>query len=211
MIRVLLADDHAIVRHGLRRLVDDQPDMEVVAEAEDAAGVHRALAETTCDVLVLDLSLPDGSGIEILRRLQAEGARTRVLILTMYPEDQLALHLLREGAAGYLRKSRPPDEVVRAIRKVASGGRYLTDTLSDLLLLEGGESAPGAPHERLTARESQVFVRLVEGHSVSAIAAELDVSPSTISNHVAAVRTKLGASSVADLVRYAVRAGLVEP
>lgn len=208
MIRVLLVEDHAIVRRGVRLLIDDQADLEVVGEVSDGAEVMDAVRSTPCDVIVLDWTLPNSSGIELLRELHAAVPRTAIIVLTMHPEDVFALHLLREGASAYLNKQRDPGELLDAIRRVAGGGRYLTSTLSDLALQSPGESQE-LPHRRLTAREYQVFLLLIQGKTVSDVANELELSPSTVSNHVAAVRNKLGVASLGEIVRYAFRVGLV--
>jgi len=209
VIRVILADDHAIVRHGVRRLIDDQPDMMVVADVDDGARVIETLQATPCDVLVLDLSLPHRSGLDILAELRDSAPRLHVVVLSMYPEDQLALHLLRAGVGAYLNKQRDPAELLTAIRRVAGGGRYVTDALADLALVQPDAGTDGPPHHALTARERQVFFLLLEGRGVSEVAAELDLSASTVSNHVAAIKEKLGASSIGEIVRYASRVGLV--
>lgn len=209
MIRVILVDDHAIVRHGVRRLLDEQADMRVVAEVDDGAAVVDTVRATECDVLVLDLSLPHRGGLDILAELRETAPRLRVVVLSMYPEDQLALHLLRAGASAYLNKQRDPAELLAAIRRVAAGGRYLTETLADLALVHRDGGGAGPPHHTLTARERQVFFLLIEGHGISEVAAELELSASTVSNHVAAIKEKLGAGSVCEIVRYASRVGLV--
>ncbi len=206
MIRVLLADDHAIMRDGLQRLINDQPDMTVVGALADGRSVVPAAQDPGCDVLILDLSLPDRTGMQVLEQMSIQAPRVNVIILSMYPEDQLSLALIRQGAKAYLNKSRPPEELFAAIRRVATGKRYITDVLSDLAM----ESTTDLlPHQRLTSREYQVFIHLIEGLSVNEVANELSVSASTVSNHVSAIRTKLGASSVGDIVRYAARVGLV--
>ncbi len=205
MIRVLLADDHAIVRQGLRTLLAGQPDLTVVGEATDGEEVLLRLADTPCDVLILDLSLPKTSGLELLRRIRALSlpAPVHILILTMYPEDQLAAHLLSQGASAYLCKSRSPAELLAALREVARGGRYVTQALEDL------PAAPVLPHERLTPREYQAFVLLISGKTVSEVAHALDLSLPTVSNHVARIRDKLGAASTGDIILYAHRVGLL--
>lgn len=206
-ILIMLADDHAIVRQGIRKLIETQPDMRVVSELADGYQVVERLGKEPADILVLDLSLPRVSGVECLRRVRDSGQPVRVIVLSMYPEDQLALHLLREGASAYLSKDRSPEELLTAIRAVHRGEQYVTDTLRSLEAeLQG---APGRPHETLTARESQVFQRLIVGRTVSDIAAELDLNASTVSNHVAKIREKLDAQSVGDILRYAHRVGLL--
>ncbi len=207
VIRIMLADDHAIVRQGIRKLIETQPDLRVVGELPDGNQVVEHLSREPADILVLDLSLPRVSGVECLRRIREADLPVRVIVLSMYPEDQLALHLLREGASAYLSKDRSPEELLTAIRVVHRGERYLTDTLRSLEVhLQGGGSLP---HETLTARESQVFQRLIVGRTVSDIAAELDLNASTVSNHVAKIREKLDAASVGEILRYAHRVGLL--
>lgn len=211
MIRIFLADDHAIVRHGLRRLIEDQPDMQVLGEASDGRQVLLAEGKDAWDILVLDLSLPRVSGIEVLRRLRTEAPRLRIVILSMYPETQYALRMLREGAAAYLSKSHDPSEMLDALRTVASGKTYVRPALAAEMKLEAGNRSEGdlPPHQNLSAREYQIFTLIFQGRTVTEIAAELDISQSTVSNHVARIREKLGARSIAEIVNYAHRAGLV--
>lgn len=209
VIRVLVADDHAIVRKGLRDLIDAQADMRVVAEAARGAEVLELVASTPVDVLTLDLSFPDVGGLEVLKRLRPIAPRVVVIVLTMYPEDQMAWHITQLGAAAYLNKARPPEELIRAIRAARRQGRYLTAELSQLAFEHQLPATPEAPHHRLTTREYQVFLALIAGKTVNQIADDLTVAASTVSNHVAAIRDKLGAASVTDILRYAHRAGLL--
>lgn len=209
-IRIYLADDHPIVRHGLRQLIEGQPGMRVVGEAADGRQVLLAEGKETWDILILDLSLPRVNGIEVLRRLHAERPELRVMVLSMYPEDQYALRLLREGAVAYLSKDRAADELVQALHEVARGGRYISRGLSARTPTEERDGGKPA-HASLSAREYQVFTLLFQGRTVSEIAAELNLSVSTVSNHVGRVKEKLGARSVGDIVSYAHRAGLVDP
>lgn len=208
MLSVFLADDHAIVRAGLRALIDARPDMRVVGEAATGADTLAALDRTRVDVLVLDLSLPDARGLDLIPQVRARRPRPAVLVLTMYPEDQLALSLIRAGASGYLNKSRSSDEVIAAILRVAAGGRYLTDTLAELAI-EAPSVDEAPPHTRLSAREYQAFMLLIGGKTVSEAAAEMDVAPSTASSYVAKIKEKLGVDSVTDIVLYAHRIGLL--
>ena len=206
-IRVFLADDHALVRVGLRQLLEREPDIAVVGEADDGRRVLLAEGKDRWDVLVLDVSLPKVGGIEVLRRLRAEHPRLKVVMLSMYPEDQYAERMLAQGAAAYLSKDRPPAQIVRAIRAVAAG----RDWSGTALQLVSAEPDGRPPHARLSAREYQVFTLLFQGSTVTEIAAELDLRTSTVSNHVAHIKDKLGAHSIADIVGYAHRAGLVGP
>ena len=204
MIRVLLADDHEIVREGLRRVLDAARDIRVVGEVGDGRAALNALASLgDVDVLVLDLSLPRVSGIEVLRRTREISPTTRVLIVSMYPEEQYGRRLAQLGAAGYVPKNRPVPEMLQAIYKVARGETCFASGVA-----QTGRAK--APHDLLSAREYQVFVLLLQGRTTSEIAAEMNLSGSTVSNHVTAVRTKLGAHTVADVVRYAAREGLID-
>ncbi len=206
MIRVFVADDHTIVRTGIKRLLATAGDIEVVAEAADGRQVLNQIGTVGCDVLLLDLSLPRVSGIEVLRRVKELKPELPVLILSMYPEEQYALRMVRSGAAGYLGKDRSENELIDAIRTVAQGKRYVTPAVAAQDEKKAGD---GAPHSKLAAREHEVFTLLCEGRSVVEIAAELDVTPSTVSNHLARIRRKLGVRTVAEIVSYAHRAGLI--
>lgn len=208
MIRVLIIDDHALVRDGLRRVFELLPDLRVVAEAATGAEAFAALERHTVDVATVDLSLPDIGGIELVRRLREKEPCLRIVVLSMYPEDQLASHLFELGAMAYLSKSRSSDEVIDAIRRVHAGERVYPPTVDPRR--EGYRATPPTqPHEHLTAREFQVFIALVEGLSPSEVAHRLEVSPSTVSNHLAAVRSKLGVETNGEILRYASRVGLI--
>ena len=208
MIRVIIADDHPIVRHGLRRLIDLEPDLRVVAEAADGAEVVALVSAVAADVLVLDLSLPHIRGLELVHLLRERHPKLPILVFSVQPEDMLSLHLLDAGVSGYINKDRDVDQVTTAIRAVAAGRRHLSAGLARLVEARGRDSAL-APHERLSARERQVFVLLLQGMSVNAIAAELEIGDSTASNHLSQVREKLGVKTTAEVLLYAARAGLL--
>lgn len=204
MIRVFIADDHPVFRSGLRKVLEDTGQVTVVGEADDGRQVLLAPNKHRWDILVLDVSLPRVSGIEVLRRLREEMPSLKVLVVSMFPEEQYAARMIAEGAQGYVSKARPPEEMVAAIERVAAGGRWVR-----------AESVPpkgevAAPHAQLTAREHQVFTLICQGLSVTDIAVELDLRVSTVSNHLGKVKEKLGARSVAEIVSYAHRAGLME-
>jgi DNA-binding NarL/FixJ family response regulator len=207
---VFIADDHAIVRHGLEQLLMQSGDMKVVGVAANGREVLNAAPTLECDVVILDLSLPKVNGPEVLRRLKQTRPDLRVLVLTMYPEDQYALTLLRSGAAAYLSKDRPPTELLEAIRRVASGGTYVTQTIADRALRASSRAPAEAAHAALTAREHQVFTLIIQGRVGADIAAELNLTKSTVSNHLAKIKEKLGVSSIAEIVRYAHRAGMID-
>jgi DNA-binding NarL/FixJ family response regulator len=209
VIRIFIADDHAIVRHGLRDLISATPDMRVVGEATDGRQLLNQAETLDCDVLILDLSLPKVGGPEVLRRLKQQRPTLPIVVLTMYPEDQYAVALMRSGASAYLCKDRPSHELIDAVRRVAQGGTYFTETIAQRFLNKGDN--PDEPaHAKLTAREHQVFTLIIQGRSGAEIAAELDLTAGTVSNHLAKIKEKLGAHSVAEIVRYAYRAGLID-
>jgi DNA-binding NarL/FixJ family response regulator len=203
MIRLFIADDHAIVRYGLRRLLEEQGDMTVVGEA--TTGRQVLLAEDRGDVLLLDLSLPQVGGIEVLRRLQKEAPRLRVVVLSAYPEEQYALHALREGAVAYVHKDEPPGSLLSAIRSAASGGSRVPEAVLGQLRRQ----REPLPHERLSPREYQAFMLLIQGRTVTEIAAELNITASTVSNYVTHIKEKLQTRSIGETINYAHRSGLV--
>jgi DNA-binding NarL/FixJ family response regulator len=208
MIRIFIADDHPITRQGLRRLIEQQPDMTVVGEANDGRQVLLAEDRQSWDLLILDLSLPRVNGIEVLRRLRVELPKLRVVILSLYPEDQYGPRMVGEGAAAYLSKDLPPEELLKALRMVAADRPYLSPGAAEQVR-EGHTLESTPPHHRLSAREHQIFTLLFQGRMVSEIAAELNLSASTVSNHVAHIKEKLGVRSIGEIVSYAHREGLV--
>lgn len=200
---ILLADDHPLLRRGLAELINAQSDLEVLGEVGrgDAVLDHPLIAKV--DLLVLDLSLPGASGIEVLRRAHKSLPKMKVVVLTMYAEEQYAPQVLAEGAAAFVSKSEPAEEFLRIVRHVLRHGRYVPEALAL-------KDIPEKPlHTRLSAREHQVFTLLYQGRTVSEIAAELDVAPSTVSNQLAKIKEKLHARSIGEIVAYAHRAGLV--
>lgn len=205
MIHVVLADDHPIVRVGIRGLLEASGDIKVIGEAADGRRAMQLIEDVSLviDVLVLDLSLPRLSGIEVLTQALRVRPSLGVLMLSMHPEEQYAPRLLAAGAAGYLAKDRSEHEVVEAVRKIAAGGQFVS--------AQGVAPAASAaaPHESLTAREMQVFLMVIAGQSVTDIAVELDLTLSTVSTHLGRVRTKLGVSTMAEVVTYAHRVGLI--
>lgn len=206
MTRVFVADDHTVVRTGIKILVNTDPEMSVVGEASDGHSALEALEVTPCDVLLLDLSLPRLSGVEVLRRVRERFPRIQVLVLSMYPEEQYALRMVRAGAAGYLSKDRSEHELVEAIRHVAQGRTYVSPAVAEMAV-RGSE--PPSGHAALSGREHQIFLLVANGSTVSDIAAELNLSASTVSNYLVRIKTKLGVRTLGDIVSYGHRAGLV--
>ena len=210
MIRVLLADDHAIVRAGLRELLTATGDIEVCGEATNGQDVLAAVGAGGFDVVVLDMSMPGRSGIELIKLVKAGQPKLRILVLSMHSEKQYAVRAVKAGASGYLTKESAADELVSAIRRVASGGAYITPETAERLVLDASSGIAGAAHGRLSDREFEVFRMIVRGRTVTAIANELNLSVKTISTHKTRILEKMELSNQAELVRYAVEHGLVD-
>lgn len=208
-IRIFIADDHPIVRQGLRRIVEEDPGMAIAGEAGDAAALLAALQSTAADLVLLDVSMPGGPFLETLKELRARHPTVRVLALSVHPEDQWAVRALRAGASGYLTKDHSPDQLLEAIRRVYRGGKYVSPALAERLAeqLDGG--AERAPHELLSDREFEVMRRLGNGLTITQIASELALSAKTVSTYRARILEKMAVESNADLVRYAARYGLI--
>ena len=210
MIRVVVADDHAIVREGLKRIVSSLAGMMVLGEAADGAEVMARVRELEFDVLLLDLSMPGRSGMELIRQVHAERPRLRILVLSMHQELQYAVRSIKSGASGYLTKESAPDQLEQAIRKIASGGAFVSAEVAQQLALGAMPGGQTLPHEGLSAREFEVFHLLVAGVSVTDAAARLNLSVKTISTHKSNLMHKMELQSTAELVRYAMTHGLVE-
>lgn len=210
MIRVMIVDDHRIVREGLRQVLADYEGVQVVAEAAHGAEALQALRSgQAVNVVLLDIALPGRDGLEVLKQIQSEFAGLPVLMLSTYPDNQFAVRCIRAGAAGYLNKSADPDDIVAGLRKAASGGRYLTPSVADLLANAVSEVSPQAPHESLSQRENQVFRLLAQGQSVGQIATLLNLSSNTVSTYRARILEKTGTRNDVELALYAVRQQVV--
>jgi DNA-binding NarL/FixJ family response regulator len=211
MIRIVVADDHAIVREGLKRIVSAVQDMEVVGEAADGAEVMQRVRELSFEVLMLDLSMPGRSGMELIRLVHAQKPRLRILVLSMHQELQYAVRSIKSGASGYLTKESAPALLEQAIRKIAAGGAFVSAEVAQQLALAAMPGSQVAAHESLSAREFEVFRLLVAGVSVTDAAARLNLSVKTVSTHKAHLMHKLDLHNASELVRYALRHGLAEP
>ncbi|RQP23375.1 response regulator [Piscinibacter terrae] len=209
MIRVLVVDDHTIFRSGVGRLLQDEPDMRIAAEAQNGAEALEQVRGHAFDVVLLDINMEGRSGLEVLASMRALARCPPVLVLSMYPEEQYALVAVQAGASGYLAKDSEPAELVRAIRTIAGGGQYLSARMSGRVQdqLRGLDDRP--PHQRLSVREHQIMLMTIRGMSVTDIAEEMMISVKTVSTHRANLLAKLGLGSTAELVLYAVRQGLV--
>src|SRR5579859_714082 len=210
MLKVLIADDHAVVRQGLRRILTEIPELNVVGEAQDGQSALNLVRAEPWDVLVLDMSMPGRSGLDILKDVRRERPETRVLVLSMHPEDQFAVRMLKAGASGYLTKETATDELVKAVRKVLTGGRYISAALAEKLAFDVNSDTDKPLHDKLSDREFQVLRQLAAGRTVQEIADELMLSPKTISTYRARVLEKLELKSNAELIHYAIGNKLVE-
>ncbi len=213
-IRLLLADDHAVVRSGLRLLLEAQPDMAIIGEAENGADAIRRTAELMPDVVLMDIEMPGMNGIEATRRIKAESPRTAVLALTMYEDDQYFFEMLRAGAAGYVPKRAAPDELASAIRAVSRGDVFLYPSLAGRLvqdyLLRRDVEAQEPPADDLTPREQEVLTLIAQGLSNGEIGEQLVISAKTVDRHRENIMRKLNLHNRVDLVKYALRKGLID-
>lgn len=210
MIKVCVVDDHAVVREGLKRIIAENPGMAVTAEAADGQEALRILQTEPCDVVLLDLTMPNVSGLDVLKRIHDDSPRLPVLVLTMHAEDQYAVRVLRAGAAGYLTKESAPAKLVQAIRKVVGGGKYVSPTLAEKLVYDLNADSTKAAHEVLSDREYQVLCMIASGKTVTMIAGELGLSVKTVSTYRVRIIEKLNMKNNAELTRYAIKEGLVD-
>ncbi len=211
MIRVLIVDDHAIVRQGLRRILEEAKGMQVGGEASNGGEALKMLRNQKYDIVLLDISMPEKSGIDTLKLIIDKDRDTKVLILSMYPEDQYAVRLLKAGASGYLTKETAPEQLVDAIRNVVAGKKHISSSLAELLLLECGADSGKPPHEILSDREYQVLRMIGTGKQVSEIAEMLSLSVKTVSTYRAHILEKMKLRNNAELTHYVMRNNLEEP
>jgi two-component system, NarL family, invasion response regulator UvrY len=207
--RILLADDHPVVRLGLRDLLAEQFAGAVIGEARTIPELIERVQAETWDILVLDLSIPGAHGLDAFRSLKQIRPNLPVLVLTIHPEDQFGVRALRAGAAGYLNKETAPEELVSAVRRILSGGTYMSPTLAEAFTSQGGATAPDDPHEALSEREYQVFCMIAGGKTLTAIGRELGLSLKTISTYQARIREKTKLLNREEITHYAIRQGLV--
>jgi len=209
-IRVFIADDHAIVREGLKQILAEQRDIVVAGEAENGLDAIKLFRKSRCHVMLLDISMPDRNGIEVLKQIKQERPDLAVLMLSMHREDQYAIRALKAGAAGYLTKQSAPRELVTAIRQVAGGQKYVSATLAQALASQVGTDHDAPPHDALSDREFQTLTMIASGKTVSEIARELSLSVKTVSEYRARLLAKMNLKTSAELTHYAIRNQLVE-
>ena len=209
MIRVILCDDHAMVRRGIRETLSEAVDIQVTGEASSYADVREQIRNAACDVLVLDLNMPGRGGLEVLSSLRESGSAIKVLIVSMFPEDQYAIRCLRAGAQGYLNKAGDPADLINAVRTVAQGRKYVTPDVAHMLVESLSAPENESLHAALSERELQTLLKIASGKRLSDIAEELMLSPKTVSVYRARVLEKLKLGNNAELTVYAIRNGLV--
>ena len=210
MASILIADDHAMLRAGLRHYLEQDRSITAIAESATGAETIEQLRAAPYDLLILDINMPDRSGIDVLRHIRAAHPHTRVLVLSGFPEKQYAVNVLRAGALGYLAKDQAPEELMRAVHTVLDGKRYVSATLSEALTSAGGETGDQPLHASLSPREFQILRKIACGRSVSQIAEELCISVKTVSTYRARILEKMNMDSNAALTAYALRNELVQ-
>jgi len=210
MIKILIADDHPVVRKGLKEIIEDIPDMAVRGEASTGQETLEKVRKSDFDIVVLDISMPGGNGLDILKQLKDEKPELSVLVLSMYPEEQYAVRVLRAGASGYLTKESAPEELIAAIRKASKGGKYISSSLAEKLAFDLEIDAERPLHETLSDREYQVMRMIASGKTGKEIGEELFLSVKTISTYRSRILEKMKMKSSTELTHYALKNGLVD-
>jgi DNA-binding NarL/FixJ family response regulator len=205
VIRILIGDDHAIVRQGLRQVLALEPELELAAEAKNGWEVIELIRTASPDLLLLDMNMPGPSGVELIKRVREEAPRLPILVLSMHGESQIAGRAIKAGAAGYLTKDSEPETLIHAIRQVAGGAHYVEPAVAERLLFDPSPRDAAVPHAALSDREYQVFLMLAQGRGVVEIADALHLSAKTVSTHKFRLMQKLGLDNLSDLVRYALK------
>lgn len=209
MIRILIADDHAIIRSGLTRILKKNPDMKIVAECDNGIDALNWLRSNDCDIALADISMPNMNGIDLLKQLREEKPKLPVLIISIYSEDQYAVRLIKAGAAGYLTKGCAPAIVVEAVRQIAGGKKYISPVVAEMLASEFGAQDGKLPHETLSDREYQIFLLLAAAKTVSEIADALSLSGKTISTYRSRILEKMHLRNNAEMMHYAIEKRLM--
>ena len=208
MIKVIIVDDHPVVRRGLKQIIEDEPDMEVAGEAINAGECFSLVRKTDCTLVLLDITLPDRSGFDVLKQLKYEHPNLPILILSVHSEDQYGLRFIKAGASGYLMKEGAPEELVKAIRKVTAGGKYISASLAEKLVSHL-DASDKPPHENLSDREFQILCMIAQGKSLKSIAGELCVGEKTVSTYRSRIMEKMKIGTNSGLTRYALENKLI--
>ncbi len=209
MTKVLIADDHPVVRVGLRQILAEDPQIEVTGEASNFQDVISFVWKNECDIVLLDLSMPGMDGLDAVKELKQMKPELKILIVSIYPEEQYAVRALKAGASGYLTKESAPEELTKAVRKVATGGKYISPTLADILATKISKEREGPLHESLSDREYEVMIMLAKGKTLKEIARELSLSIKTVSTYRSRILRKMGFKNNAQITLYAVKNGLI--
>jgi DNA-binding NarL/FixJ family response regulator len=209
-IRIIIADDHAFLREGIKKTIQDEIDMKIVGEASNANDALDIIRELKPDIVIMDISMPGKSGLDVLKDLKSLKIKSRILILSMHPEDRFAIRALKAGAFGYLTKESAPDELVKAIRTVLSGRKYVSKALAEKLVDILSEDSDKLPHEQLSDREYEVFIKISSGKKAVDIAAELSISIHTVNTYRARILEKLNMNSNVELTQYAMHNNLID-
>jgi DNA-binding NarL/FixJ family response regulator len=210
MMKILIADDHSIVREGLKQYVKTLDEVKLIDEAVNGNEAWAKIKDGDYDLVILDVSMPGMSGLDVLRKIKERNLRTRVLILSVHPQEQYAIHAFKMGASGYLSKDSAFEELTLAIRKITSGGRYVSLAFAEKLAFNSYDSDTRKLHEKLSEREFQVMVMLAKGRSVTEISKEIFISDKTVSTHRAHILEKMGMKKNAELTMYAIKNNLIE-
>ncbi len=209
-IRIIIADDHAFLREGIKKTIQDEIDMKIVGEASNANDALDIIRELKPDIVIMDISMPGKSGLDVLKDLKSLKIKSRILILSMHPEDRFAIRALKAGAFGYLTKESAPDELVKAIRTVLSGRKYVSKALAEKLVDILSEDSDKLPHEQLSDRDYEVFIKISSGKKAVDIAAELSISIHTVNTYRARILEKLNMNSNVELTQYAMHNNLID-
>lgn len=210
MYKVVICDDHAIVRRGLKEILAETPDISIIGEAGNWHELYSVLSQNEVDLVLLDISMPDRNGLDILKQLRVERPTLKVLMLSMYPEEQYAIRALRAGASGYMTKESALEELVKAVRKVSRGGKYVSSSMSDKLISDVGSPTDELPHEALSDREFQVLCMIATGKSLTEMANELSISVKTVSTYRTRILEKMKLKNNAELTSYALKQHVVK-
>ena len=210
MIRILIADDHAVVREGVKSILSEVPDITVAGEAANGQEALEKIAQKAYDLVLMDIAMPGRDGLEILKEIKAQKPKLPVLVLSMFPEEQYAMRALKSGASGYLTKESIPDELIKAVRKITQGGKYISSSFSEKFILSMDSDTERPPHESLSDREYQVMRMIASGKTLKEIAEALFLSVKTVSTYRARILEKMGMKNNAELTHYAIKKNIVD-
>ncbi|RMG69216.1 MAG: DNA-binding response regulator [Calditrichaeota bacterium] len=209
-MKILIADDHPLIREGFKKILSREVGLTVVGEASNAGEVLSFLRNHPCDLVVLDINMPGRSGLEVLEDIRRQNPEVKILILSIHPESRFAIRALKAGAAGYLTKDSAPEELVAAIRKIQEGRKYISPNLAEHIAYSIGPEQAMNPHDRLSNREMEVFLKIAAGKTIQEIAQELNLSASTINTYRNRILEKMGLKSNAEIIHYALRNHLLD-